>query len=220
MQETTVLTLSLFLLIASTAYFAGCSGKDEKTSVTVTTPSVTVATDVACPNCKGIGRYGTCTCFENRANANPACVICSGSGTILCGFCNGRGKVPQESVPHVVKEMGLMKERIEAEKAKREERELQVLEQQAQARIAAAQAEQARIAAEQRERERIAAEQRAIIAAEQMRQMEVQADNERRQAERKARQERAKIDAEERKRRVQEEDERRLKAREGLAAGE
>jgi len=215
MRKTAILAISFsLLLLGSTTCFVGCSKNNKGVT------SVSITTDVACPNCQGLGRSGICLCFEKSPNANPNCDLCSGSGTVLCGFCNGRGTVPQDAVSLVEERMEVQRKLIEAKRQERElakQRELERIEQERlereqreRERIAAEQRErerQARIAAEQRERERIAAEQmererQARIAAEQReRERQVRIAEEQRERERL---EQKKIAAERAERKLQE----------------
>ena len=86
------ITISLLLLLI---VGGGCENK-QKTA----TPQV-VTIDKACPNCNGIGRYGTCVeCGAGRRK--ESCTVCSGAGTRPCGYCNGRGTVPSAAYSSVV----------------------------------------------------------------------------------------------------------------------
>jgi len=81
MKKTTALAVSLLLLFGSIVCLVGCAVQ-------------TTSTDRACPNCHGVGRYGTClNCAGEGPATRQACDSCSGTSTLLCGYCNGRGTV-------------------------------------------------------------------------------------------------------------------------------
>jgi len=149
MKKTIALTVSLFLLAGTIVCLVGCDGKVGKTSVNVTT-------DQACPNCHGIGRYGTCLiCARKDTAGRLACNPCSGTGTLLCGYCNGRGTVPSDALPAVRAKMEADARIAEADlkaQQERQERERIALENRL---------EQERINRERRqERERIEQQER------------------------------------------------------------
>ena len=184
MTKNVILTISLsLLLLGTTACFVGCGSNTESVPV-ATTVVVSPTSEVSCPNCKGIGRYDTCPrCADMDSSGRRACVPCSGTGTILCGFCNGRGVVPQAAVPRIETQMEVQRIGIEAEQRERERREQEQCEQEMRAMELAAQVRQAEVeaatrAAEARaaaDRERIAAAERERERAEQRQQEQLAA---------------------------------------------
>ena len=168
-----------FFLIGLAVCLVGCTNH----VVSVST------TDVTCPNCNGIGRYGTClTCANRSAIVRQTCAPCSSTGTFLCGFCNGRGTIPPDTVSHVKAQMAERERKIQAELKEQKQRAEQERQREEQRRQEEEQRRQARFAEEQRA---LAAERIAQEAQERrlQEQRERQREQQRIVAEQRAREE-------------------------------
>ena len=125
-MKKTATPIAFPLLIGLIVCFVGCDGQTRQPQTTPTASSE--PTFKTCPNCNGIGRYDQCVGCVGIGGGTAdrlACIACAGTGTRLCGYCNGRGTVTREAYPDVRRKMVAdeMKMREELSEQQREQRE-------------------------------------------------------------------------------------------------